>query len=95
LSGDFGLLHALDERVAVYGFETNTGVKFVAIVDMRGRRLNGVDDAASEAGRGKGKGVAAGMMGIREGEMKVVCLGQTTRTCRIRTILTASKQHMD
>lgn len=31
------MLHAVDERLAAYGFETNTGVKFVAVVDMRGR----------------------------------------------------------
>ncbi|KAK8069156.1 hypothetical protein PG994_005772 [Apiospora phragmitis] len=41
LSGDFGLLHAVDDRLAAYGFETNTGVKFVAVVDMRGRILSG------------------------------------------------------
>ncbi|KAI2605937.1 snare-like protein [Hypoxylon fragiforme] len=39
VTGDFGLLHAVDERLAAYGFETNTGVKFVAVVDMRGRFL--------------------------------------------------------
>ena len=39
LSGDLGLLCAVDERVACYGFETNTGVRFVAVVDMRGRLL--------------------------------------------------------
>ncbi|KAI1501452.1 Longin-like domain-containing protein [Biscogniauxia marginata] len=37
ISGDFGLLHAVDDRLACYGFETNTGVKFIAVVDMRGR----------------------------------------------------------
>ncbi|KAI3395379.1 hypothetical protein diail_1370 [Diaporthe ilicicola] len=41
LSGDYGLLHAVDERLAAYGFETNTGVKFVVVVDMRGRRIDG------------------------------------------------------
>lgn len=40
MSGDYGLLHAVDERLAAYGFETNTGVKFVAVVDMRGRRID-------------------------------------------------------
>lgn len=59
LSGDFGLLHAIDERLAAYGFETNTGVRFVAIVDMRGRIVG--DDAA----RGH-------VTGLREGEMKLV-----------------------
>lgn len=62
LSGDFGLLHAIDERLAAYGFETNTGVKFVAVVDMRGR-------AVSEEGIGS-KGQV--QVGLREGEMKLV-----------------------
>ncbi|CRK46893.1 hypothetical protein BN1723_001168 [Verticillium longisporum] len=42
LSGDFGLLHAVDERLAAYGFETNTGVKIVVVVDMRGRLRSGI-----------------------------------------------------
>lgn len=47
MSGDYGLLHAVDERLAAYGFETNTGVKFVAVVDMRGRRVDGAALLAS------------------------------------------------
>lgn len=34
---DFGLLHALDERIALYGWLLNSGVKLVIIVDMEGR----------------------------------------------------------
>ncbi|KAH9810095.1 Sedlin, N-terminal conserved region [Teratosphaeria destructans] len=34
---DFGLLHALDERVALYGWLLNTGVKLIIAVDMEGR----------------------------------------------------------
>ncbi|KAK0106966.1 hypothetical protein ONS95_003681 [Cadophora gregata] len=63
LSGDFGLLHAVDERLAAYGFETNTGVRFVAVVDMRGRAIAG--------GNGRA-GAVSGGLGLREGEMKVV-----------------------
>ncbi|KAL1304736.1 hypothetical protein AAFC00_003681 [Neodothiora populina] len=37
---DFGLLQAIDERLAMYGWLTNTGVKFVIIVDMEGRSSN-------------------------------------------------------
>jgi hypothetical protein len=59
LSGDFGLLHAIDERLAAYGFETNTGVKFVVVIDMRGRIAGG------EAMRGQ-------PAGLRDGEMKPV-----------------------
>lgn len=73
----------LDERLSLYGFETNTSVKFVVVVDMRGRKLKGVEDVLLSAGekggkeagkgRGVGAGAAAGMVGLREGEMKVVC----------------------
>lgn len=59
LSGDFGLLHAADERLAAYGFETNTGVKFVAVVDMRGRVVS-ADSKAGGVGSGKGGGGGAG-----------------------------------
>ena len=38
---DFGLLHALDERIAMYGWMTNTGVKFVIVVDMEGAPAEG------------------------------------------------------
>ncbi|OIW29053.1 Sedlin [Coniochaeta ligniaria NRRL 30616] len=65
VSGDLGLLHAIDERLAVYGFETNTGTRFVVIVDMRGRRA----DARVASGKG---GAAAAVVGLREGEMKPV-----------------------
>lgn len=34
---DFGLLQAIDERLAMYGWLTNTGVKLVIVVDMEGR----------------------------------------------------------
>ena len=34
---DFGLLQAIDERLAMYGWVTNTGVKFVIVVDMEGK----------------------------------------------------------
>ncbi|KAG9234383.1 Longin-like domain-containing protein [Amylocarpus encephaloides] len=61
LSGDYGLLHAIDERLAAYGFETNTGVKFVVVVDMRGRGIGEI-----------GKGMGSSGLGLREGEMKVV-----------------------
>ncbi|QPH04198.1 hypothetical protein C2857_001005 [Epichloe festucae Fl1] len=50
LSGDMGLLHAVDDRLAAYGYETNTGVRMVCVVDMRGRRV----DAGRHAGAGSG-----------------------------------------
>ncbi|KAK4447882.1 trafficking protein particle complex subunit 2-like protein [Podospora aff. communis PSN243] len=64
LTGDYGLLHAIDERLASYGFETNTGVKFVVVVDMRGRRVDGAVLGGRTAG--------VGAVGLREGEMKTV-----------------------
>ncbi|KAK8044723.1 snare-like protein [Apiospora rasikravindrae] len=61
LSGDFGLLHAVDDRLAAYGFETNTGVKFVAVVDMRGRILSGgVKTGVTSPGGGAGTAAGAG-----------------------------------
>ncbi len=41
LTQDFGLLHALDERIAMYGWVTNTGVKIVIVVDMEGAPAEG------------------------------------------------------
>lgn len=37
LDQDLGLLHAVDERLATYGWLTNTGTKFIIAVDMMGR----------------------------------------------------------
>lgn len=34
---DFGLLQNIDDRLAMYGWFTNTGVKLVLVVDMEGR----------------------------------------------------------
>jgi hypothetical protein len=34
---DFGLLQAVDERLATYGWLTNTGVKLIIVVDMAAR----------------------------------------------------------
>jgi len=76
LSGDFGLLHAVDERLAAYGFETNTGVRFVVVVDMRGRSVGagGIVGGAGTGGAGTGTG-----LGLREGEMKVVSFAMLSR----------------
>lgn len=59
LTHDFGLLHALDERIAMYGWQTNTGVKFVIVIDMEG--------ASAEGGR-----VTAGL-GLRNSDLTPVC----------------------
>ncbi|KFX94866.1 hypothetical protein V495_00077 [Pseudogymnoascus sp. VKM F-4514 (FW-929)] len=65
LSSDYGLLKNVDERLAMFGWETNTGVRFVVGVDMRGS-----GGEREEEGR-RGKGVVGGL-GLREGEMKIV-----------------------
>jgi hypothetical protein len=58
---DFGLLHALDERIAMYGWVTNTGVKLVIVVDMEGR-------PASSTGPGK-----AAILGLKDRDLAPVC----------------------
>jgi hypothetical protein len=57
---DFGLLHALDERIAMYGWVTNTGVKLVVVVDMEGRPVN-------SAGAGK-----AAILGLKDRDLAPV-----------------------
>jgi hypothetical protein len=57
---DFGLLHALDERIAMYGWVTNTGVKLVIVVDMEGR-------PATSAGPGK-----AAILGLKDRDLAPV-----------------------
>ncbi|RMZ82352.1 hypothetical protein DV738_g1918, partial [Chaetothyriales sp. CBS 135597] len=37
LDQELGLLHPIDERLAAYGWLTNTGIKFIIVVDMLGR----------------------------------------------------------
>lgn len=68
LSGDYGLLHAVDERLAAYGYETNTGVKFVVVVDMRGRRI---DSAALPSSASSASGAAAGNNNTSSEDAKV------------------------
>ncbi|KAI9727112.1 MAG: hypothetical protein M1828_007313 [Chrysothrix sp. TS-e1954] len=55
---DFGLLQALDERIAMYGWLTNTGVKFVIVVDMEGRPAN-ANEARNSA-----------LIGVRDADLK-------------------------
>lgn len=49
---DFGLLHALDERLAMYGWLTNTGVKLIIVVDMEGSAAEGAKVTAGLGLRG-------------------------------------------
>ncbi|KAJ5081415.1 hypothetical protein NUU61_009679 [Penicillium alfredii] len=54
---DLGLLHAIDERLAAYGWLTTTGVKLVIIVDLFGQE---------EAGKPTGPAIS----GLRDSELK-------------------------
>ncbi|KAI0206964.1 Sedlin [Astrocystis sublimbata] len=84
LSGDFGLLHAIDDRLAAYGFETNTGVKFVAVVDLRGRSPsilpsgNNNDNNNTVGAKG-----GSGGIGLRDNELKPVFRAMQTAYVRL------------
>lgn len=71
----------MDERLAAYGFETNTGVKFVAVVDMRGRVAGG---GGGGGGGGAGSaGIIRGGVGLRETELRVVFRAMQTAYVRL------------
>jgi hypothetical protein len=67
---DFGLLHALDERMAMYGWLTNTGVKLIIVIDMEGRAA-----PTPEAGK-------VAILGLRNADLTPVCIPASMR-CRI------------
>jgi trafficking protein particle complex subunit 2 len=52
---DLGLLHAVDERLSVWGWETGTGTRFAIVLDMYGRSTV--------------EGEASGI-GVKEGELR-------------------------
>lgn len=62
---DLGLLQAVDERLATYGWLTNTGIKFIVVVDMAGRPPS-QDDSLS-VGR-----TAPPILGLRDADLKPV-----------------------
>ncbi|KAF2085910.1 Sedlin [Saccharata proteae CBS 121410] len=51
---DFGLLQAVDERLAMYGWLTNTGIKIVIIVDMEGKPAGVGAESRNSAALGLG-----------------------------------------
>jgi hypothetical protein len=57
---DLGLLQAVDERLAAYGWLTNTGIKFVIVVDMAGRPPAPEDD----------KKKSPPIVGLRDSDLK-------------------------
>ena len=60
---DLGLLQAVDERLATYGWLTNTGIKFIIVVDMAGRAPQPDDDS---------KRKAALILGLRDSDLRPV-----------------------
>lgn len=60
---DLGLLQAVDERLAAYGWLTTTGVKILVIVDVVG-----------QVPVGPGRSTGAAMAGLRDSDLKPVCL---------------------
>jgi hypothetical protein len=60
LDQDFGLLQAVDERLAMYGWLTNTGVKMVIVADMEGRPATAQDSKSATA------------VGLRDSDLKPV-----------------------
>lgn len=61
LDQDLGLLHAVDERLAAYGWLTNTGIKFIIVIDMMGRPAKDESDD---------KRKAQPIVGLRDAELK-------------------------
>lgn len=60
---DLGLLHAIDERLAAYGWLTTTGVKFLIVVDTIGQPTH----VGAES-----LGIGA-MATLRESDLKPAC----------------------
>ena len=71
---DFGLLQAIDERLAMYGWLTNTGVKFVIVIDMEGRPATLNETKINSA------------VGIRDADLKPVSLSICLSVSSLRTI---------
>ena len=82
---DLGLLHAIDERLAAYGWLTTTGVKLLIIVDLFGQE---------EASAGKQAGAA--INGLRDSDVKPVCFSSMLSECLSATrsqLLTIPHRH--
>jgi hypothetical protein len=61
---DLGLLQAIDERLAAYGWLTTTGVKLLVIVDLFGQETAGA-----------GKPIGSAVSGLRDADVKPVSQG--------------------
>lgn len=82
-------MHAIDDRLAAYGFETNTGVRMVCVVDMRGRSAAVADAAAAAAAVSSPTGPPPGPTtrpsgaGLRDAELKPVFRAMQTAYVRL------------
>ncbi|KIX95328.1 uncharacterized protein Z520_08845 [Fonsecaea multimorphosa CBS 102226] len=71
LDSDLGLLQAIDDRLSCYGWLTNTGIKFIIVVDMMGRPAtspsdeNGSKDLAKDKRR-----FPPAAVGLRDADLK-------------------------
>lgn len=63
---DLGLLQAVDERLATYGWLTNTGIKFIIVVDMAGRPTSPDEHD---------KGTVSTILGLRGSDLRPVRSG--------------------
>lgn len=64
LDQDLGLLHAIDERLAAYGWLTNTGIKFIIVVDMMGK------PPAQQQSEALGARSFQPVLGLRDADLK-------------------------
>ena len=67
LDSDLGLLQAIDDRLACYGWLTNTGIKFIIVVDMMGRPP---PDSSQDSGSKDKRRLAPAAVGLRDAELK-------------------------
>ena len=67
VDSDLGLLQAIDDRLACYGWLTNTGIKIIIVVDMMGRPPS---DPSGDAGPKDKRRMPAAMVGLRDAELK-------------------------
>lgn len=66
VDSDLGLLQAIDERLACYGWLTSTGIKFIIVVDMMGRPPAPPD----ETSKGDKKRFPPAAVGLRDADLK-------------------------
>jgi hypothetical protein len=78
---DLGLLQAIDERLATYGWLTNTGVKLIIVVDMAGR------PPPQEADKKR----VAPIVGLRDADLKPVRNALLSATASAIMLLAALK----